>query len=155
MWGEAGWTAVFDATATRPGDYLVGPLGVFFIAQQLPLQAGVCVLTNRVVSVLRFAVPGGVGVNGYGSASRASGTQVLTEWPAALVLGRAVQRTGSAVPEAGSAAECALLLPVLPVGVGDPRDGDLVSDDRESSYAVTGVEQSHLGWRLALRSVRS
>jgi hypothetical protein len=36
-YGNATWWGVFDASYTQPGDYLVGPMGSFFVAAQAPL----------------------------------------------------------------------------------------------------------------------
>ncbi len=54
-YGRATWFGVFDSAYTRPGDYLSGPPGVFFIAAQQPLLPVLCVLTNRTLSAIRPA----------------------------------------------------------------------------------------------------
>ena len=63
---ERALRGVFDADCTRVGDYLVGALGVLFVAAVPALRSPLCVRTNAVVDVLRAAGPGAVGLNGYG-----------------------------------------------------------------------------------------
>src|SRR5579875_583148 len=56
-YGRALWFGVFDAAYTQPGDYLVGPMGTYFIAAQQALLPVLCVQTNRVLNALRPAAP--------------------------------------------------------------------------------------------------
>lgn len=36
LYGHAAWSGIFDTAYTKPGDYLRGPEGTFFIAAQRP-----------------------------------------------------------------------------------------------------------------------
>ena len=52
-YGSATWFGLFDNAYTQPGDYLRGPEGIFFIAAQQALLPNLCVLTNRLLDLVR------------------------------------------------------------------------------------------------------
>ena len=65
-YGRAVWSGIFDTGCTRPGDYIQGEAGVFFIAAQQALLPSLCVQTNRTLTIQRPGAPTLAGVNGYG-----------------------------------------------------------------------------------------
>ena len=84
-YGDALWFGVFDAAYTRPGDYLVQDSGTWFVAAQQPLLPVLCVQTNRTVSFMRPAAPGGVGINTYGGVALSTATPLIGGWPASVL----------------------------------------------------------------------
>jgi hypothetical protein len=141
--GRPVWWGVFDASYTQPGDYLVGTSGTYFICAQRPLLPVQCVATNRVVQILRAAVPV---TGGYSGFSATSAVPVLTGFPASLL--EAGTRAGDTDVRAQKLGGWNLLLPALPVS---PQAGDVVIDDSSQNYVVGAAEQSALGWRLQVR----
>jgi hypothetical protein len=143
--GKPVWWGVFDASYTRPGDYLVGESGTYFICAQRPLLPVQCVSTNHVVQILRAATPV---TGGYSGFSAATATQIIEGFPASLL------ETGARGSEADVRTQkfggWSLLLPALPA---TPQVGDVVIDDASMTYMVGAAEQSALGWRLLVRQV--
>ncbi|WP_428486726.1 hypothetical protein [Rhodopila sp.] len=148
-YGMVQWQGIFDASYTRPGDYLVQKLRTFFIAAQQPLLPVLCVETNRIISVTRPHVQTTTASNPYGGYTD-TGTSVLMEgWPAS-VLGL----TGRGEPAAGLPTDqtipyLVILVPALHRIFLSP--GDLVSDDIGRSAVITGSELTALGWRLSAK----
>ncbi|WP_158746073.1 hypothetical protein [Acidisphaera sp. L21] len=142
-YGHAGWGGIFDTAYTRPGDYLVGEIGTFFISAQQPLLPAFCILTNRIVTITRAASPGAAGVNAYGGLTTATATTILSAWPASILFAG----TGSPgdLPGDATTPNWTILLPTIPVGL---RPADLISDDQGSAYVIGSVERTFLGWRL-------
>lgn len=140
---SAVWEGVYDFSYTQPGDYLVGADGTYFVASQRPGLPVLCVLTNRVVSLVR-PLPAMQG--GYGGFFAVPGESLIVSWPACLL-----EAGGHA--EVGRAGETrfgswSLMLPVLPLA---PQIADVVSDDLGGAYVVGSAEQNALGWRLLVR----
>jgi hypothetical protein len=143
------WFGVFDTAYTRPGDYLVGPLGVFFVAAQPPLLSPVCVLTNRVVSVTRADGAGAAGLNAYGGATAETETLLLRGWPASLLgIGGG---TGGLLPGDAGGSRSVLLLPALQDVMLRPRD--VVTDQEGAAFKILDAEHTLLGWRLSVAAV--
>jgi hypothetical protein len=144
------WSGVFDASYTSPGDYLVGAQGTFYVAAQMPALPVQCVLTNRVVSLLRntVALPGSYG-GLYGGAVET----LLTGFPAS-VLPEASRGAGGTGRETHFGS-WVLLLPTLPGAAGGmvPQVGDVAQDDLSQTYVVGAAEHCALGWRLTVRQV--
>jgi hypothetical protein len=105
--GAVVWQGIFDAAYTKPGDYLSGPNGCFFVALQLPLLPPVCVRATRVVTVARPALRERVGPRSYGGVSRADAEPILRNWP----VSRGSRARGSSGMRSGcpAMAETALL----------------------------------------------
>lgn len=142
--GRPAWFGVFDSAYTRPGDYLVGPGGTFFIAAQEQLLPPLCVLTNAVVSLTRAT--GGIvpGLQSYGGAVFPGAlTTVLTSWPASVLVARPGGR--AVLPTDGRPGNWAVLLPPGPVTV---RTSDMMMDDARRIFVVDTAERSHLGTRI-------
>ncbi len=142
-YGRAVWSGIFDTGCTRPGDYIQGEAGVFFIAAQQALLPSLCVQTNRTLTIQRPGAPTLAGVNGYGGLLTATATPLLTNWPASVLFAGA----GSPGDLPGDASIPAWTV-LLPTGPATPQSADLIVDDQGKSYVISSAEQSALGWRI-------
>jgi hypothetical protein len=150
--GAVVWQGIFDAAYTKPGDYLSGPNGCFFVALQLPLLPPVCVRATRVVTVARPAPRERVGPRSYGGVLRADAEPILRNWPVSLAIaGARLERDEVGLPGDGGEGTFVILLPPLPAAAPTPRVADLVSDDHDLTYVIGAVEQGPFGWRLIVR----
>ncbi len=148
-YGDPLWLAIHDTAYTRPGDYLRGPRGTFFIAAQPPLLPTLCVLTNR---ILRFVRAGGArnpGTNGYGGLEPCRERLLLDGWPASVLNVSMSSRGSGDLPGEPGPQRWTVLLPVLagPEAV-ELRTDDVMTDDTGTSAVISAVERSELGWRL-------
>jgi hypothetical protein len=155
--GSAEWHGVFDAGYTRPGDYLAGVDGVFFVASQPRLGPVLCIRTNCVLTFTRPAVPFAAGLNRYGGIQAQQMQMLLTAWPASA-LTKLREGGRGALPAdapgvAGNAGGWEVLMPALAGVVLRP--GDLVHDDLERTGVVGSAELTALGWRLSVRQATS
>jgi len=144
-YGQALWWGTYDASYTRAGDYLVGCQSTYFVAGQrlgLPVQ---CVLTNRVVTVVR---PLAAAQGGYSGFFASPGEIVIADWPASVL--EAGNHSPALRPGETRLANWELLLPALPTSL---QVADVVTDDLGMNYVVGSAEQSTLGWRAALRQL--
>ena len=149
VYGQPLWHGVFDASYTRPGDYLVWQSKVYFIASQEPLLPVLCVMTNRVVSISRPNVQALPAANPYGGYASGASTPLLGDFPA-LVLSET--KSGSSLvnlPTDQALAFWYVLLPALSELLITP--GDLLTDDLGRNAVVTESELSSLGWRLSAK----
>jgi hypothetical protein len=145
------WFAVYDTAYTRPGDYLVGPAGTFFIAAQPPLLPTVCVLTNRVVTFTRADGARMPGSNGYGGVQHREETLLLASWPASVLMASAGSRSAGALPGEPGPASWIVRLPVLDAAEdGELRQDDLMIDETGTRAIISAVERTGLGWRLTV-----
>jgi hypothetical protein len=144
-YGKALWSGSFDSSYTQPGDYLAGYTQTYFVATQqsgLPIQ---CVLTNRVVTMVR---PVATASGGYSGFYATSGEIVIDRWPASLLEDGG--HAGAVRPNETRFAVWTILLPALPVA---PLVADVITDDLGATYVVAAAEQSLLGWRLLVRQI--
>ena len=143
------WFALYDTAYTRPGDYLRGSGGIFFIAAQPPLLPTVCVLTNRVVS---FTRPDGArqpGSNGYGGVQQREEIVILDGWPASVLMASTGGRSAGALPGEPGAASWVVRLPALHgLRAIELRQDDLMTDETGTVAIINAVELTELGWRL-------
>ena len=147
-YGHPLFEATFDASYTRPGDYLVGPQYTWFVASQAPLLPVLCVKATRTVNIARTGMTNGVGLGAYGGLQRSAMQPVLRGWPVSMVAhGTGLDRAD--LPADASLGGWSLLLPVLPAIT--LRTGDLVTDDLGRAGVVVSVELSDYGWRLLVR----
>lgn len=139
--------ALVDGDQVRPGDYLVGPAGTFFVAAQPPLQPIVCVECNAVLTLRRLAAPAGFGaVADRGEVAGGEDT-IFSAWPASLRYSSRGGGDAVKLPGDGPPPEYMVLLPAVP-GTEPPRAGDALVDERGRRYAVAWCEVSSLGWRM-------
>jgi hypothetical protein len=144
-YGQALWRGIYDASYSRAGDYLVGLERTFFVACQLPGLPVECVLTNRVISIVR---PLPAVQSGYSGFFAEPGAVVITQWPASLL-----ESGGHGNPGEPGKARLGNWTLLLPSGIAAPQVGDVVNDDLGGVYAVGIAEQGALGWRLLVRQV--
>jgi hypothetical protein len=143
-YGDAVWWGVFDASYTRPGDFLVGAGGTFFIASQAALLPVQCIKTNRTLTIVR---PAPVQIGGYSGLVKETATVVEVGWPASILALSA--RISGNLPEARYG-NWLVLLPQLPAA---PMAGDALIDDLGRNFVLASAEHSDLGWRLMVREV--
>jgi hypothetical protein len=144
-YGQALWWGNFDASYTQAGDYLVGDYGTYFIARQWPGLQIQCVLTNRVVTIVR-PLPAQQG--NYSGFFASPGELVISDWPASLL--ESGSHSVGLRPTETRLGSWNLLLPSLPTPL---MTADVVSDDLGGNYVVGSAEQSTLGWRLLVRQL--
>ena len=149
-YGHATWAGIFDTAYTRPGDYLAGPSGTFFIAAQQALLPALCVLTNRMLAIARPAAPGSAGVNSYGGLTLATATTLLAGWPCSILFAG----TGAPgdLPGDASIPTWTVLLPPTPASIAA---ADILTDDRGVSYTVASAELTGVGWRILAKQAAS
>ena len=138
------WLGIFDNSYTQAGDYLANCDTVYFVAAQLPLVPVQCVLTNRVIDILRPTSP----VDGAYSGMVAETAEiVLAAWPACI---QALHAGTKGAPPDSRFGSWTVLLPRLPA---DPQVADTVIDDVGRTFAVAAAEETELGWRLIVRQI--
>ena len=145
-YGHATWSGIFDTAYTRPGDYLAGPNGIYFIAAQQPLMPALCVLATRTIAIARATAPAIAGVNAYGGITAANAAPVLAGWPASILF--AGSGSPGDLPGDASTPTWTILLPNTPAPI---TGADLVTDDRGIAYVVGSAEATALGWRILAR----
>jgi len=154
-YGAALWQGVFDAGYTRPGDYLRGHDGTFFIASQPRLGPVLCVKTNRVLSLARPAAPQFAGMNRYVGVQETTAAPLLTAWPASVLAEGGGGRGALPGDAPGARAEVggwAVLLPGADILL---RPGDLALDDLGRTGVISSAELTNLGWRLHIKQAAS
>ena len=141
------WRGVFDASHTRPGDYIVGVDGVYFVAMQQSAGLVQCVLTNRKITIVR---PSLSSQGGYSGLYASDGQAVIVGWPVALFEDGSNPRSVKA--GTSSLGGWTALLPLLPAA---PQLADVMTDDAGGTYIITAAEQSSIGWRLLARQINA
>ena len=154
-YGEALWQGVFDAGYTRPGDYLQGGDGTFFIAAQPRLGPVLCVRTNRVLTVSRPAAPALAGMNRYVGVQDATLQTLLSAWPASVLAAGAGGRGALPGDSPAARAEVGGWAVLLPWGETLLRPGDVAQDDLGRTGIVASAELTNLGWRLHVKQAAS
>ncbi len=148
-YGAALWQGIFDASYTRPGDYLVQKQRTFFIAAQQELLPVLCIQANRIIGISRPGIQTGIAIKSYGGYVDNSVSMLMEGWPANVV-----GVNGRGQPTAGLPTDliipCLAILMPAPVGVV-LSPGDLISDDLGRSSVITGTELSDLGWRITAK----
>lgn len=141
-----------DATDLRPGDYLTGAEGTWFIAAMEPNVPPLCVRCNAVMDLLRSegaADPDLTpGLHDYAGTEDATNTVLLRGWPASLLQGGVTAANPVNLPGDGRQAGKVLLMPAWPGVV--LQAGDLARDDTGARYVLAGVETTALGLRCPL-----
>ncbi|MDE8348933.1 MAG: hypothetical protein POG74_05535 [Acidocella sp.] len=137
-----------DWSYLQVGDYLVGPEGCAFVVAIEPPKPMMVVMTNAVIEISRPAAPVLAGINPYGAALPATMMNILSGFPASLMVGGLGDRTRAGLPDDTRVPGFIAMLPS--VASVQPRVGDLVSNEWAERFVVTAVE--HIGgmWRLSL-----
>lgn len=135
----------FDGIAIRSGDYLRGPRGVLFVAALPPMERALCVLTNKVVDVLRPSGPNSAGLNGYGGVIEEALEIVLSGWPVQMTV---LSNSGQGMlPADGGRSSSSVLFPMTPAVI---KASDLLQDEAGRRYVVRTCEASEMGWHLVV-----
>lgn len=145
-YGTALWVGIYDASYTRPGDYLVQESGTWFIASQDRFLPNLCVETNRLVKLSRPSQPSVTGTNAYAGVTAATNVPLTGSWPASILGVSESGRQAANLPTDVSVSYWTILLP--PIHSVVLRPSDLMTDDLGRSGIVTAAELSRLGWRL-------
>jgi len=155
-YGDPTWYGLFDASNTQAGDYLLGPQGPYFIANQLLHVSILCVSCNRSVVLLRPPAPtSDTGVQGYGGQCLAedgvalgsvdANGAVANGWPACIILSGRADAAGP-LPMSMKNAGWQILLPAsVPLVIGS---SDILLDDLGRRYVVEAAELTDNGWRI-------
>jgi hypothetical protein len=145
-YGNARWYGIFDMSKTQPGDYLVGLLGTFFVADVERFAKPLCLLCSHVVTVSRM--PGTVtpGAGSYAGDTTPE-TVILTSWPASVLVQSTKTSPGTMqLPDESKMGTYQILLPAS--APGPLLRDDILTDEIGNRYAASTAEQSNLGWRL-------
>ena len=151
LYGTPVWYPLLDVSLVQPFDYLVGPLGTFFMHPQQPLLPLSCVSCNATVTVTRAKAArtaSGFGAQAPGGDDRASETVLATAWPCSLLEGTKGEKAETGLPGDTRAAWFKLLVPALP-GV-TLRSSDILTDGQERRMVVSSAEITDLGWRISV-----
>ena len=149
VYGEPLWHGIFDASYTRPGDYLNMGGALFFVASQEPLLPILCVKCNRIISVARPSLQSNAASNSYGGYTSGSSTNVVEGWPAS-VLGESRSGASAAdLPTDQIVPYWDILLPVVRGIVFSP--GDFITEDLLRTAVIASSELTSLGWRISAK----
>lgn len=149
VFGEVLWHGLFDASYTRPGDYLVANSGMYFIASQAPLLPILCVRANRTISVSRESIQTSAALNAYGGYTPSDTHILMEKWPAS-VLGEGHSGASPAGLPTDQAIPCwTIFLPSIVGIILSP--GDVVSDDLGRMAIIASSEITNLGWRISAK----
>jgi hypothetical protein len=149
LYGDPLWHGLFDASYTRPGDYIVLGEHRYFIASQAPMLPVLCVLANRTISITRPNAQSTVAGNPYGGYTAGSGTVTMVGWPASILGESRLGETGAGLPADLSVPYWNVLLPATTGVAISP--GDLIADDLGRTATVSGSELTELGWRITAK----
>jgi hypothetical protein len=148
-YGEVLWYGTFDASYTRPGDYLVTSSAILFVASQDPLVPVLCIRTNRTISIVRPNMQTGTGGNAYGGYTSGGAKSLIDRWPASVLdEGRSSSPTAN-LPSDTAVPRWNILIP-SPAGVV-LSPGDLITDDLGRTATIVGSELTYLGWRIGAK----
>lgn len=141
------WYGVFDGRLAQVGDYLVSANdGTFFVAAMQTALPILLVQCNRTVNVLRPQQQTGVGAVGYGGDVDSNETEMMHQWPAAVLQGTKGEKNDSQLPGDTRSPWWAILLPHY-AGV-TLRSADIITDDLARRYVISSAELTDLGWRI-------
>jgi hypothetical protein len=147
--GNALWYGIFDASYTKPGDYLVTAEATYFVASQSPLLPVLCVRTNRIISISQPIVQANIAGNAYGGYTSGGSTLLMAEWPASILGGGRTSHSTADLPADQGTPFWNVLVPSLLGVVLSP--GDIITDDLGRAAVISGSELTDLGWRIIAR----
>ncbi len=151
VYGDPLWHGVFDASYTRPGDYLVMDDATFFVASQAPLLPILCVKANRTISIVRPSMQTGAAANTYGGYTSSSSMSLIERWPASVLGENRSSASLASLPTDQAVPYWNVLLPIIVNVVPSP--GDLIADDLNRTAVIAGTELTDLGWRISAKLV--
>jgi hypothetical protein len=148
-YGDALWYGIFDASYTRPGDYIVLETAVYFIGSQDPLLPVLCVRTNRTISVAKPRMQTNPAANAYGGYTSANSSPLLDQWPASVFNESKSSSSITGLPTDQLIPYWTVLIPATS-GV-TLSSGDVITDDLGRTAFISGSELSNLGWRISAK----
>ncbi len=147
--------AITDPAALQHGDILTaGDLRgeTCFVADPGGLEAPLVVRCNAVLSLLRQPAPP-PGASGY-RVEAADAVELLRGWPASVLRASRGAAPETALPGHVPVGEWQVMLPRLVEGV-TPHNGDVLRNAAGTRFVVMMAEGTHLGWRIAARTLAS
>ena len=150
-YGNAIWYGMLDSTNLQSGDYLVGPLGTFFVTDVERFASVQAVQCNRTVSVKRPPQPTMPGLNPYGGDTEAGETDVMTAWPCSILMTRRGTEGEAKLPGDTRDPWMIVLIPYLQCYPILSRD--IIVDEAGSRYVVSAAELTNQGWRIEAQQV--
>lgn len=148
-YGDPTWMGLFNGNQTQPGDILVGPQGMFFIAAMQKTLPIYCIQAERLVSVLRVVMDSAVGAIGYGGDTPATEQVLMSGWPASILQGTKGETNEAKLPGDVRVPWWIVLMPAWPGLV--LRTSDIITDDLGRKYAISSAELTDMGWRMTAR----
>jgi hypothetical protein len=149
LFGNSLWYGVFDASYTRPGDYVVMESGTFFVASQTPLLPILCVKSNRTISIVQPKMQTTIANNSYGGYTSGSSITLMRGWPASVLGENRTSRSTADLPTDQVTPYWSVLVP-SPAGVV-LSPGDIITDDLGRTAVIAGTELTNLGWRISAK----
>jgi len=166
MPGDPIWFGDFDARITQAGDYLVrssDATNIKYIASQQPLLPIIVIECNRSIMLSRSNINTGISeptkigampyvgvsvllsVDVFGTSAASGG---FIGWPCSIIQGKGGSRVQGALPTSSlSLFGWSIMLPSsIPEII---RAGDVLTDDLNRNYSVSGAELTDIGWRIA------
>ena len=148
-YGEALWYGIFDASYTRPGDYIVADPGVYFVASQAPLLPVLCVRTTRTISIVRPNMQTSVASNSYGGYTSGGSTILIDRWPASVFGESRSSHVSTGLPTDQVSPYWSVLAPASIKLALSP--GDIMTDDLGRTAVISSSELTDLGWRISAK----
>ncbi|HQU04303.1 MAG TPA: hypothetical protein PLT25_06250 [Acidocella sp.] len=148
QFGKAIWYGAIERTNLLSGDYIVGPLGTFFVAGTAYPGPVSLVQCNHVVTLTRLPesiTPGASST--YGGDVIAAETTIFTSWPCSLLIaGSRMTPSAMSLPNDGKMSAVQFLLPSsVPAAL---YTNDILTDENGNRFAASSAEQTVLGWRM-------
>ena len=144
--GELEWHGIFDASYTRPGDYIVLGTSVYFIATQEMFRPILCMRTTRKISVTRSSQQTMPANNPYGGYTPATSTTLLTDFPVALTGDNRLAESTLGLPTGQTVPYWSIQMPAPPGILLSP--GDIIIDDLDRTAVIVGSNLMTSGWRI-------
>jgi hypothetical protein len=144
--GNALWYGVFDASYTKPGDYLVTAHATYFVVSQAPLLPVLCTKTNRTISIARPNIQANTGSNAYGGYTSGGSTLIMVDWPASILGEGRTSHSTADLPTDQGTSYWNVLIPSHVGVVLSP--GDIITDDLGRTAVISATELTDLGWRI-------
>jgi hypothetical protein len=138
---------LFDVTQTNVKDYLVGPLGTFFIASQDVPHPITLTRCNRTLTISRPAGPP-AGPAFYSGDTTATETPLMIGYPALVIQGTKGEKGETTLPGDTRVPWVQILMPYMGVEL---RSGDQAQDELlpiPNRYTFSGTELTARGWRI-------
>jgi len=158
-YGDPTWFALLNDATTQTGDYLQGAGGTYFIAGKQFLLPVILVECNRFCRITREAPLNTVGALPYSGINQAADTDILgtrgvptSYWPCSILVGGRSDKANTLPADVRNEGWKILLPPSVPILL---KAGDIVSDDLNKRYVITGAELTDLGYRITAQEAHT